>query len=163
VRRLWKVVPALVAAAALLPAAANANGSPPAPASDDVDVITPDYFTPMPQVPVGGVLGAQKTIRAVDARGKLANGGSLVGRVEGTGSEAGHLSYVDRGAGIDLGSTFIVSLRFARRGATITGVAKNRGVPVSFTVTAQRGGRLSIALSNGYARSGVLQGRLVVG
>jgi hypothetical protein len=161
-RRLWKAVPALAAAAVLLPAAAGADSTP-APASDDVDIITPDYFTPMPQVPVGGVLGAQKTIRAVDARGKLAAGGSFVGRVEGTGSDAGHLTYVDRAAGIDLASTFIVSLRFAPRGATITGVAKNRGVPVSFTVTAQRSGRLSIALSNGYARSGVLQGRLVVG
>jgi hypothetical protein len=156
-------VPALAAAAALLPAAAGAESGPAVPASDDVDIITPDYFTPMPQVPVGAVLGAQKTIRAVDARGKLAVGGSVTVRVEGTGSDAGRLTYVDRAARVDLASTFIVSLRFTGRAATITGVAKNNGVPVSFMVKAQKGGRFAIALSNGYARSGVLQGRLSVG
>jgi hypothetical protein len=73
------------------------------------------------------------------------------------------VTYVDPAAGVHLASTFIVSLRFAGPAATITGVAKNNGVPVSFTVRAQQGGRFGIALSSGYARSGVLRGRLVVG
>jgi hypothetical protein len=163
-RRLLKTLPVLAAAAALA-STATAETAPGVPASDDVDIITPDYFTPMAQVPVGGVLGAQHTIRAVDARGRLASGASVVARVEGTGASAGRLVYVDRRAGIELASTFIVSLRFGRNAATITGVAKSDGVPVSFTVRARAGTQPTflIALSNGYSRSGVLQGRLSVG
>jgi hypothetical protein len=167
VRRLRSLLP-LLALAAVLAAPAAAETGPCTPASDDVDIITPDYFTPMAQVPDGGVLGAQHTIRAVEAHGRIAPGASVAARVEGTGADAGRVLYVDRGAGVDLASTFIVSLRFERGAATIAGVAKSNGTPVSFTVHVRAGragarGTFAISLSNGYSRSGPLQGRLLVG
>src|SRR4051794_19003429 len=135
-KRIWQAGAALAAAAALAPAAAFADTPPQYP----VDEITPGYFDPVPEVPTqSGVLGAQFTLRAVEARGSVAGAGVTM-RVTGTGRDA-TLAYVDRAAGVALSSPLVVSLRLGKGAATITGVAQQAGKLVSFTIRTIAGGK----------------------